>query len=48
MLLGVGVYFAGVRLRPTSSLVEQAHDLFVRDLVEVPVPEADSLEVGGG
>jgi hypothetical protein len=47
MLLGTGVFFAGVRLRPAPGLFEQAHDLSIRDLVEVPVPEADGLEVGG-
>jgi hypothetical protein len=46
MLLGVGIFFAGVRLRPAPGLFEQAHYLFIRNLVEVPVPEADGLEVG--
>jgi len=36
-----------LRFCGTLGLVEQAHDLLVRDLLEVSVPEADGFEVVG-
>ena len=47
--LGRSPFCGTVGVRPCGApdLFEQAHHLFVRDLLEVPVPEADGLEIVG-